>query len=121
MLRALSGIEKEEIERRTSSSDIPVPAIHIPTDDPAAALRFCRRLAGMMDDALELASAGRLGAGQQTLDPGSPAPELSVVMPVLNEQENLLALHTRLSSVLKETRLSYEIIFVDDGSRDGSL
>src|SRR5262249_20331272 len=37
------------------------------------------------------------------------------------EQENLRALHARLSSVLKQTGLSYEIIFVDDGSRDGSL
>jgi polyisoprenyl-phosphate glycosyltransferase len=98
-----------------------VPAITIPTDDPAAALRFCRRLAGMMDDALELAPADGPRAGREILDAGSPTPDLSVVMPVFNEQENLLALHTRLSSVLKQTGLSYEIIFVDDGSRDGSL
>jgi polyisoprenyl-phosphate glycosyltransferase len=98
-----------------------VPAIVIPTDDPVAALRFCRRLAGMMDDALELAPADGPRAGMEILDAGSPTPDLSVVMPVFNEQENLLALHTRLSSVLKQTGLSYEIIFVDDGSRDGSL
>jgi polyisoprenyl-phosphate glycosyltransferase len=97
-----------------------VPAITIPIDDPAAALRFCRRLAGMLDE-LEPGSIDKPRADVQPAHAQPPIPELSVVMPVFNEQENLLALHTRLSSVLKQTGLSYEIIFVDDGSRDGSL
>jgi polyisoprenyl-phosphate glycosyltransferase len=121
MPRVLPGIETDQIEQRMGHPSVATPATHIPTDDAAAALEFCRRLAGMMDDTLELAPAGGRRAGLQTPDAGSPIPDLSVVMPVFNEQENLLALHTRLSSVLKQTGLSYEIIFVDDGSRDGSV
>jgi polyisoprenyl-phosphate glycosyltransferase len=98
-----------------------VPAIHIPTDDPAEALRFCRRLAGLIDDELELTSIDKSRTAMHSPKAVQPSPDLSVVMPVFNEQENLLILHERLSAVLKQTGLSYEIIFVDDGSRDGSL
>jgi undecaprenyl-phosphate 4-deoxy-4-formamido-L-arabinose transferase len=51
----------------------------------------------------------------------TPHPEVSVVIPVYNEQENLPALLPRLLPVLDGTRRSYEVIFVDDGSRDRSL
>lgn len=45
---------------------------------------------------------------------------LSVVVPVLNERGNVADLHSRVSSVLKDLDHPYEIIFVDDGSSDGS-
>jgi glycosyltransferase involved in cell wall biosynthesis len=48
-------------------------------------------------------------------------PELSVILPVFDEQENLRALHERLLQALADTNLSYEIIYVDDGSRDDSF
>ena len=98
-----------------------MPAIAIPTDDPEAALRFCRRLAGLMDDPADLTPLGKPRADAHTPAAELSSPDLSVVMPVFNEHENLRALHARLSAVLKQTGLSYEIIFVDDGSRDGSL
>jgi undecaprenyl-phosphate 4-deoxy-4-formamido-L-arabinose transferase len=47
-------------------------------------------------------------------------PELSVVVPVLDEAGSLGDLHHRLAHTLKELGQSHEIIFVDDGSRDGS-
>ena len=46
--------------------------------------------------------------------------DLSVVIPVYNEQENLPLLWPELRGVLDGLGLSYEIIFVDDGSRDRS-
>ena len=46
--------------------------------------------------------------------------EISVVVPVFNEEENLPILVPTLSEVLRTLRLSYEMIFVDDGSSDGS-
>ncbi len=44
--------------------------------------------------------------------------ELSVVVPLYNEAGNVRPLHEKLVSVLEGLRKPYEIIFVDDGSRD---
>ncbi len=46
--------------------------------------------------------------------------DLSVLIPVYNESGNISALHERLSKVLSSCELNYEILFVDDGSTDGS-
>jgi glycosyltransferase involved in cell wall biosynthesis len=46
--------------------------------------------------------------------------DLSVVLPVYNEEENLPVLWPELRGVLDTLALSYEIVFVDDGSRDRS-
>jgi len=45
---------------------------------------------------------------------------LSIVLPVFNEVENLEALHSRITEVLKPAGAEYEVIYVDDGSSDGS-
>ena len=47
--------------------------------------------------------------------------DISIVTPVFNEQENLKILYERLVKVLNQQKLSYEIIFVDDGSKDDTL
>jgi len=46
---------------------------------------------------------------------------ISVVIPVYNDQEVLRELHSRLKHVLSDLIADYEIIFVDDGSRDQSF
>ena len=46
--------------------------------------------------------------------------ELSVVIPVYNEEQGLAALFARLYPALDALRIPYEIIFVNDGSRDRS-
>jgi glycosyltransferase involved in cell wall biosynthesis len=48
-------------------------------------------------------------------------PDVSVVIPVLNEEGNLPALHEELTNVLKPYGQRYELIFVDDGSTDASF
>ena len=45
---------------------------------------------------------------------------LSVVIPLLNEKESLPELHDWIVSVMQSNRFSYEILFIDDGSTDGS-
>ncbi|WP_460219597.1 glycosyltransferase family 2 protein [Psychroserpens sp. MEBiC05023] len=45
---------------------------------------------------------------------------ISVVIPLLNEQESLIELHDWIASVMQSNRFSYEIIFIDDGSTDES-
>ncbi|MCX6349040.1 MAG: glycosyltransferase, partial [Candidatus Aureabacteria bacterium] len=46
---------------------------------------------------------------------------LSVVIPIYNEEEVLPHLYGRLAKALEGIGMPYEIIFVDDGSRDSSL
>lgn len=46
--------------------------------------------------------------------------QISIVIPLLNEEESLQELHNWIVNVMETHRLSYQIIFVDDGSTDGS-
>jgi len=48
-------------------------------------------------------------------------PEISVVLPVLNERESLPTLYEELSTVLQGVGKPYELVIVDDGSTDGSV
>jgi undecaprenyl-phosphate 4-deoxy-4-formamido-L-arabinose transferase len=48
------------------------------------------------------------------------APYLSVVIPVYNEEQSLAELHARLAATLREAGFTWEVLYVDDGSRDGS-
>jgi glycosyltransferase involved in cell wall biosynthesis len=44
--------------------------------------------------------------------------EISIVVPAYNEEENVEEFHAKVSKVMKSMKLQYEMIFVDDGSRD---
>ena len=46
--------------------------------------------------------------------------DISVVIPLLNEQESLTELHDWIANVMQSNHFSYEIIFIDDGSSDNS-
>ena len=52
---------------------------------------------------------------------GVPGPELSIVVPVFNEEEGLPEFHRRIGKVLDSIDTSAEILYVNDGSNDGSL
>jgi glycosyltransferase involved in cell wall biosynthesis len=96
----------------------------IPVDNAEDALQFCQALAR------QIAGEAVIVGGEQSEDISSgwsvePAqnaacPELSVVLPVYNEAENVPVLYERLVSVLETENLSFEILFVDDGSDDES-
>ena len=47
--------------------------------------------------------------------------EISIIIPIFNEEGNIKLLHDRLKTTLQKIVKSYEIIFIDDGSRDASL
>lgn len=47
--------------------------------------------------------------------------DCSIVVPLYNEAQVVDELYNRLTDVMKGTKLSYELIFVDDGSSDGTL
>jgi glycosyltransferase involved in cell wall biosynthesis len=46
--------------------------------------------------------------------------DISVVIPLLNEQDSLEELHDWIVSVMQSNQFSYEILFIDDGSSDTS-
>src|ERR1022692_3795662 len=52
--------------------------------------------------------------------PRQHTPEVSVVVPLFNEQENLPELFRRLVRTLEGAGIDFELVFVDDGSRDGT-
>ena len=55
--------------------------------------------------------------------PGEPTkrPEIAVVVPVYNEADNIEALLARLTPVIERAASSHVVVFVNDGSRDGTL
>jgi glycosyltransferase involved in cell wall biosynthesis len=46
--------------------------------------------------------------------------DISIIIPLLNEDESLKELHSWIESVMKINHYSYEILFIDDGSTDNS-
>jgi glycosyltransferase involved in cell wall biosynthesis len=47
--------------------------------------------------------------------------DLSIVVPLYNEEKNVTLLYQRISDALSAASINYEILFVDDGSRDQTL
>ncbi len=60
-----------------------------------------------------------LGSSRGEVSPDGP--EISIVVPVLNEEENLAALYREITDALQRYGRRYEIILIDDGSTDGSF
>src|SRR5437899_1667759 len=58
---------------------------------------------------------------EQRVSVDTSTPEISVFLPVFNEEPNLRPLHDKLDRALAQLGRTAEIIYVDDGSSDGSL
>jgi dolichol-phosphate mannosyltransferase len=52
--------------------------------------------------------------------PSRPSPAVSVVVPLYNEEANIGELHRRIKAVLDDLPGDYEVVFVNDGSRDAT-
>jgi glycosyltransferase involved in cell wall biosynthesis len=97
----------------------------IPTDDAEAALQFCRALVRQIGSnaatAIEREHENFLNSQLDASTPCDIEAELSVVIPVYNEAENIPVLYGRLIAVLEDANINFEIVFVDDGSGDESV
>jgi glycosyltransferase involved in cell wall biosynthesis len=52
---------------------------------------------------------------------GAPTPEVSIFVPALDEQENIATLVEKIAAGCAQAAVSFEIVFVDDGSSDRTL
>ena len=97
----------------------------IPTDDADAALQFCRALVRQIDSSaaptIDRDYENFLDSQLDTSTPHDIETELSVVIPVYNEVDNIPVLYGRLIAVLEGANINFEIVFVDDGSGDESV
>ena len=46
--------------------------------------------------------------------------KLSIIVPCYNEEKNVFLIHDAINKIFKKTKIKYEIIFVNDGSSDGT-
>jgi glycosyltransferase involved in cell wall biosynthesis len=67
-----------------------------------------------------VAREGTAAAVLEPAPPTQPAPAVTVLVPVLNEAESVTELAARVAAALDELGLTFEIVFVDDGSNDGT-
>jgi GT2 family glycosyltransferase len=58
--------------------------------------------------------------GTTCYNPGI-VPKFSIVIPLHNEQESVTELYDRLKAVMEAAGKTFELVFVDDGSRDRTL
>ncbi|MEM9290575.1 MAG: glycosyltransferase family 2 protein [Acidobacteriota bacterium] len=59
-------------------------------------------------------------SASESIAPQTDAPEISVLVPVLDEAETVEELSRQVAEVLDGLGRSFEIVFIDDGSRDGT-
>jgi polyisoprenyl-phosphate glycosyltransferase len=60
-------------------------------------------------------------SGMSKITPVKGRVMISIVVPVFNEEESLRELYRRISAVMDHLHVSFELIFIDDGSTDNSL
>lgn len=54
-------------------------------------------------------------------EPHTPRPQLSIVVPLYNEQDNVTPLYQAIVTAANELGRTYEMVFVDDGSKDNTV
>ncbi len=54
------------------------------------------------------------------MDEQEPTLDLTIIVPVYNEEANLRPLQAEIAAALEPLDLAYEVLYIDDGSRDGS-
>ncbi len=121
-----SGEDKAKSDAFENLGDSRNDFITVPTTDPTAALQFCQALVRLLAmGSPALLSTNGSQADLDTLNAiwanDVKPPELTVVIPIYNEEANLPMLYDRLTNVLEQAGQDYEILFVDDGSHDRSL
>src|SRR5579859_6559379 len=62
-----------------------------------------------------------VASSQERLHTEAPCPVYSIIAPVFNEEETLPQFYQRLVQVMEQVEEPFELVLVNDGSRDGSF
>jgi polyisoprenyl-phosphate glycosyltransferase len=104
---------RADAEIRLHGRDFAIPAEHVGKSE-----------IHLMENPELTSSLSSTGLSGKVMHPSGPYPdgdpEISVVVPLYNEEENVADLHRRLVLALDGMRIPYEILFVNDGSRDAT-
>ncbi len=119
---SLERADRRECEARLPAAPARRSAAHPRRRDPDRTRSRLRRRPPRSSDGL--ARRGRVGA-RAVRSAGTSAltavrPSISAVVPAYNEAESLPELHRELVAALEALGRSWEILYVDDGSRDGT-
>ena len=68
----------------------------------------------------DVSAAKGNSAGDVSVTKDNGVMDISVIIPLFNEEESLKKLYEWIARVCAQEGLSYEVLFVDDGSTDGS-
>ena len=101
------------------ASNPPEPPREIPPGAAVAPAQLVRQPQQQRGQHFRRPQQGQHDQNQQQRQQGNV--DLTVVIPLYNEEESLPELHKQLRSVLGRMNLRYELIFVDDGSTDRSF
>jgi len=80
-----------------------------------------RRKSQAADSMSDYASARTGTIARIPIQMSELSPKLSVIVPFYNEQDNIARMHAALLEALDPLDISYEMLFVDDGSKDSTL
>ena len=58
---------------------------------------------------------------ESTKPAGTPPPQVSIVVPLFNEEGNLLLLYESIRDAMRASGFTWEVVFVDDGSKDSTF
>ncbi len=115
-LGGLAVVDYKQQIKTEVSSQVDSLARLVPTDDAGAALDFCRALALMLKTGGQSSPA----VAEVIDDIVDTPPDVSIVVPAFNEEGNLPVIYRRLVAALAPLDLKWELLFVNDGSRDAS-
>jgi hypothetical protein len=113
------AVADEPLSRGVAAGEPEKPCRHFSGPVRRARTAVVNTLERDMSGAKSTTRDGNIDAAQRIASP--PGPALSVIVPLYNEQESVRPLYDAIVQAVDQLGLHYEMVFVDDGSRDDTV
>jgi hypothetical protein len=113
------AVADEPLSRGVAAGEPEKPCRHFAGPVRRARTAVVNTLERDMSGAKSTTRDGNIDAAQRIASP--PGPALSVIVPLYNEQESVRPLYDAIVQAVDQLGLHYEMVFVDDGSRDDTV